>query len=415
MANSAEHRGWVSRLRLGAASAALALVAVLGSATSPLAQAKSFKTLHNFTGGLDGGYPEYGKLAQDKAGNLYGTTYMGGASGYGTVFKVTLRGKETVLHSFTGGADGANPYAGLVLSGNTLYGTTNYGGSGNGKNGHGAVFELDIRTGVETVVYTFTGGADGGYPFAGLVEGSNGNLYGTTWSGGANVYWGTVFEVVPKTKKETVLHSFDESDGADSYSALTLNPAETVLYGGATQGGSGDCFAGCGVVFSLAIKTRSYTVLYEFAGSSDGGYPGGTLALDPGGNLYGATGTDGASGYGTVFEVIPKTREETVLYSFSGGADGAYPDGGVIRDTKGNLYGTAYEGGSGNCTQYGYNGCGVVFKLDTTGAETVLHSFDESDGVNPVCGVTMDSKGRLYGTTLAGGSDGYGVVWEITH
>ena len=411
-------RQWVGipKMRVGTVSAArtLGVVLFLGAVTAPLAQATKFTTLYNFTGGSDGGDPEYGSLVQDKGGSLYGTTYLGGTSGYGTVFKVTLRGTETVLHSFTGGADGANPYAGLVLSGHTLYGTTNYGGSGNGKDGHGVVFELDIKTGVETVLYTFTGGADGGYPFAGLVQDKKGILYGTTWSGGANTYWGTVFEVVPKTKKETVLHSFDESDGADSYSALTLNPTETVLYGAATQGGSGGCYFGCGVVFSLTIKTSTYTVLHRFAGSPDGGYPGGTLALGTSGDLYGATGSGGASGNGAVIKLVPKTKKETVLYSFSGGADGDYPDGSVIRGKKGELYGTTYEGGSGNCTRYGYDGCGVVFKLDTTGEETVLHSFDDSDGVNPVCGVTMDSKGNMYGTTLAGGSHGYGTVWKLT-
>jgi uncharacterized repeat protein (TIGR03803 family) len=388
------------RLRTLSMALAFAIVLLPALAASPSAQAQTYNVLHNFTGGSDGGFPLYGSLVHDKAGNLYGTTYQGGGSSYGTVFKVTKSGKETVLYSFTGGADGGYPYAGLVLSGNALYGT-----AANGGYGYGVVFEVNIKTKSENVLYTFTGGADGAYPFAGLARDKKGNLYGTTNLGGAG--YGTVFEVVPKTKKETVLHSFDYTDGAYPYSGLTLNTTEKMLLGTAAYGGSGTgCSLGCGVVFSLTIKTRTYTVLYNFMGSSDGAYPGGTLALDPKGNLYGTTGGGGSgSGFGTVFEVAPKTKKETVLYSFTGRADGAAPEGGVIRDKKGKLYGTTESGGT-----YGY---GTVFEL-VKGTETVLHSFDYSDGSEPFCGLTMDSKGNLYGTTEEGGSSGFGVVWEIT-
>jgi uncharacterized repeat protein (TIGR03803 family) len=389
---------------------AFAIVLLSALAAAPTAQAKSYKVLYNFTGGSDGGYPDYGSLVEDKAGDLYGTTWEGGSSDhYGTVFKVTSSGTENVLYSFTGGADGGYPVAGLVLSGNTLYGITSYGGNNACYDGYaygcGVAFEVNIKTGTETVLHTFTGGSDGGYPKAGLVQDRKGNLYGTTSDGGANSYFGTVFEVDPKTKKETVLHSFGDNDGDYPTSGLTLDPTEKVLFGTALEGGSN----GAGVVFSLAIRTRTYNVLYNFTGGSDGGGPWGTLALDPEGNLYGTTNSGGASHAGTVFEVVPRTKKETVLYSFKDeGGDGVPPDSGVIRDKKGNLYGTTSYGGD-------EGGEGTVFEVvPNTKTETVLHSFDGSDGELPVCGLIQDSKGNLYGTTYEGGSYGAGVVWEIT-
>jgi uncharacterized repeat protein (TIGR03803 family) len=392
----------------------LAFVLLSALAAAPAAQAQSYKVLYNFTGGSDGG-PPVGSLVQDKAGNLYGTTFLGGDSNYGcadgcgTVFKVTKSGTETVLYRFTGGTDGGFPEAGLILSGNTLYGTTYCGGSGGGSDcdtGNGVVFEVNIKSGAETVLYTFTGAADGANPQAGLVRDKRGNLYGTTEYGGSSNY-GTVFEVVPKSKEETVLHSFDGGDGANPLSGLTLNTTGRALFGTAYGGGS----SGYGVVFSLTIRTGAYTVLHNFTGASDGGNPVGTLALDPKGNLYGTTAYGGdpncgdGDGCGTVFEVVPKSKTETVLYSFTGDPDGDGPVGGVIRDTKGRLYGTTVAGGA-----YGY--CGTVFEL-VKGTETVLHSFDWSDGGYPD-GVVQDSKGNLYGTAREGGSDGWGVVWELT-
>jgi uncharacterized repeat protein (TIGR03803 family) len=388
---------------------AFTMVVLSALAAAPWAEAQTYNVLYNFTGGADGGYPYYGSLVQDKAGNLYGTTGWGGTyDSYGTVFKVTKSGAETVLYSFTGGADGAWPYAGLILSGNTLYGTTEAGGTSTCQNdyGCGVVFQLNIETGAETVLYTFTGSADGANPYAGLVQDKKGHLYGTTYGGGAYGY-GTVFEVAPKTKKETVLHSFDSTDGAYPQSGLTLNTAGEVLFGTAPGGGS----RSWGVVFSLTTNTRTYTVLYNFKGSSDGGVPWGTMALDAKGNLYGTTWYGGdissceSSSCGTVFEVIPKTKKETVLYAFAGVADGGSPLGGVIRDKKDTLYGTTAGGGPGDR--------GVVFEL-VKGTETVLHSFDYKDGSEPLCGVIMDSSGDLFGTTYGGGSGGYGVVWEIT-
>lgn len=381
---------------------AFAILLLLLLAATRSARAQTYSVRYNFVGGELGGYPAYGALIHDKTGNFYGTTTSGGSSNCGTVFEfVPKTGSESVLHSFTCQGDGGYPYAGLVLSGNTLYGTTAAGGSGTcfGSSGCGVVFALNINEKIITGYHDFLGLSDGAVPYAGLVQDKSGNLYGTTNLGGANDK-GTVFKVVPKTMKVTVLHSFTGSDGAYPYSGLTLNSTGTTLYGTTYQGGS----SGNGVVFSLPTKGGTYSTLYNFTGSTDGANPLGTIALDTAGNLYGTTAS-GGSGYGVVFEVVPASGTESVLYAFLGGNDGANPSGGVVRDSSGNLYGTTYYGGA--------NSYGTVFKLATT-TKTVLHSFDSSDGQNPLCSVLLDSKGDLFGSTEMGGSIGYGVVWEIT-
>jgi uncharacterized repeat protein (TIGR03803 family) len=375
---------------------AIALVAALVAAPS---QARTFTVLHSFGEPPDGASPAEGSLVQDNAGNLYGATELGGTWSCGTVFKVVPKtGTETVLYSFTCGADGAYPVSTLSLSGSTLYGTTVWGGSSSGISGNGVVFEVNIRTGTEKVLHTFTGGADGGQPYTGPIL-SSGILYGTTaldGSGGG----GVVYKLVPKSGSLSVLHSLDWSDGASPYS-LTVDKTGEVLYGATYYGGSSGEY---GVVFSLIIKSTVYKVLYNFTGGADGAYPLGDLALDPSGNLYGTTSKGGASGYGTVFKVAPRTGAETVLYNFADGADGGYPFGGVLRSKAGNLYGTTAAGG-----EY----YGTVFEL-VKGKETVLHDFGWSDGAHPWSGVIMDSKGDLFGTTDQGGPWSVGVVWEIT-
>jgi uncharacterized repeat protein (TIGR03803 family) len=320
--------------------------------------------LHTFTGGADGGYPSAG-LIQDAAGNLYGTTGGGGATstcnapyGCGVVFKLSPTGAETVLHSFDG-ADGAGPVAGLVrdAAGN-LYGTTVSGGA----SGNGVVFKLS-PTGAETVLHSFTG-ADGANPYASLVRDTTGNLYGTTYDGGAHG-GGVVFKLSP-TGTETVLHSFTGgADGSLPYAGL-LREAAGNLYGTTAFGGteSGACAGGgCGVVFKLSPCDSGYdfSVFYTFLGGADGGLPSAGLIQDAVGNLYGTTGTV-APGYNVVFKLSP-TGTETVLHTFTGGAEGDVPYAGLIQDEAGNLYGTTRFGGatSGFCGQVG--GCGVVFRL----------------------------------------------------
>jgi uncharacterized repeat protein (TIGR03803 family) len=290
-------------------------------------------------------------LIQDAAGNLYGTTCFAGQAG-GTVFKVDASGNETVLYSFAGGADGACPVGGLVQdpSGN-LYGTTIFGGDC-----CGTVFKLD-PTGKETVLHIFTGGGDGLTPYAGLVRDQAGNLYGTTYIGGDSPNCvpggcGTVFKL-DASGKETVLYSFtDGADGAFPYAALILD-AEGNLYGTTYGGGSMSCYLGCGTVFKLDTNGTE-TVLHCFTGGEDGEYPEGGLIRDPAGNLYGTTYGGGIYGLGTVFE-LDTSGTETVLHTFTGKLDGGYSSAGVIRDSRGNFYGTTQFGGA-----YGH---GAVFGL----------------------------------------------------
>jgi len=393
-------------------------------------QAQTFSVLHTFTGGGDGANPIAGVI-RDASGNLYGTAAQGGAFGYGTVFKLDPKRKETVLHSFAAG-DGMFPEASLIRDreGN-LYGTTYDGGTPEGggcRHGCGTVFRVD-KAGKETVLYAFTGGLEGGNPEAPLIEDAAGDLYGTTFYGGdfscvSPFGCGVVFKL-DATGKETVLYTFTGgSEGATPFGGLVADNLGDV-YGTTENGGAGGCNSECGVVFKVDSGGHE-TSLYLFTGPPDGAYPAGNLVRDQAGNLYGATIDGGIldqdscrdyDGCGTVFKV-DKNGTETVLYRFTGGSDGRAPVAGVIMDRQGNLYGTTIAGGStaGSCRDTG--GCGVVFKLDTTGEQTVLHSFTKGkDGSTPRSSLVMDAAGNLYGTAAYGGSGacpgGCGVVFRI--
>jgi uncharacterized repeat protein (TIGR03803 family) len=385
------------RLKWVSLASAIVLIPVI--VATPSVQAQTETLLHSFRNWPDGANPQAG-LIRDAAGNLYGTTFKGGfkgnsicGDGCGTVFKVSKAGKETVLYRFTG-SDGALPTASLVRdkAGN-LYGTTLDGGVP----GVGTVFKLDA-TGHETVLHSFTGSPDGANPLAGLILDAGGNLYGTTDVGGAKAA-GTVFEV-DTSGKETVLYSFTGgADVGEPWGGVIRDKAGN-LYGTTFGGGT----SGSGTVFKIA-PNGTETVLYSFAGGTDGQFPAAGVIMDGAGNLYGTTkyGGDPSAcngfGCGTVFK-LARNGTETVLYSFSGGADGNAPLAGVIRDAGGNLYGTTNVGGS--------LGFGTVFKLDVSGRETVLHSFagnhgNPRDGALPEGSLIRDRAGHLYGTTSIGG------------
>jgi len=366
--------------------------------------------------------------------------------GCGVVFKVTPEGKETVLYSFckqNNCPDGAWPVAGLVFDqkGN-LYGTTEYGGRPFGKacptdGGCGVVFKLTPK-GKETVLHKFcahTKGdvcTDGAYPSAGLIIDQKGNLYGTTKTGGA-IGGGVVFKLSPEGK-ETVLYSFcaqtNCADGADPEAGLIFDQKGN-LYGTTRWGGAHNSRQGGGVVFKLSPEGKE-TVLYSFCAQTncaDGLQPRAGVVFDRKGNLYGTAGGGaydgcypGGSGCGVVFKLTPENRE-TVLYSFcaQGGddcTDGANPAAGLIFDQKGDLYGTTGGGGDNNNGYCSYGGCGVVFKLTPKGKETVLHGFCAQggcpDGAFPGAGLIFDQKGNLYGTTGNGGTYNRGVVFKLT-
>jgi uncharacterized repeat protein (TIGR03803 family) len=340
-------------------------------------------------------------VIRDHEGNLYGTTngaYSdtggGGTHNAGVVFKLDTSGNQTVLYSFTGGADGSSPN-GLIrdLAGN-LYGTT----SGGGASGAGVVFKVD-PSGNETVLYSFTGGADGGNPDS-VIRDSKGNLYGTTTSGGGAANAGVVFKI-DTSGHETALYTFTGgNDGASPNQNVALDFFGN-FYGTTNNGGT----SGAGVVFKVNPAGQE-TVLYTFTGGADGGNPNG-VTRDSQGNLYGtASSGGGPAGAGVVFKV-DTSGHETVLYTFTGGDDGGFSDAGVVLDRFGNIYGTTNFGGSA--------GLGVVFKLDTSGHETVLHTFTRGPyGNQPfLAGVILDAFGNLYGTTAFNGAGGQGAVYKL--
>jgi uncharacterized repeat protein (TIGR03803 family) len=391
----------------------VALLFIL-AACGQFCSAQTFTVLYSFTGGVDGGNPSEG-LARDVGGNLFGTTYNGGSgsctlngsNGCGTVFKVTADGAETVLLSFGGGSDGAYPWAGLTLDtkGN-LYGTTTSSGLG-----YGVAFKLET-TGTETILHRLAGSRDGATPYAGLAIDRAGDLWGTSTAGGdlacgvRSTGCGTLFKL--RGHKQTILHRFAGApvDGSyPGYGDLLVGNGGS-LYGVTMGGGPSDR----GTVYRLDQNGR-WTLLYSFTGGPDGCVPSGTLATDDEGSLYGTTAACGLQGYGTVYK-LNKAGVLQVLYSFGVGSnDGRSPYGGVIRDRVGNLYGTTLFGGMG-CSSSSQ--CGTVFKLSQTGKITILHMFDSlTDGAAPWGNVIRDAKGNLYGTTNVGGPGGFGTVWKV--
>ena len=287
-------------------------------------------------------------------------------------------------------------------------------------------------SGAESVLYGFKGGyTDGQYPKGGLIERS-GVLYGTTQTGGANLS-GTFFKITP-SGKETMLHSFggvvgSGYDGIYPYASLIYVSANNMFYGTTLYGGTGSCYGGCGTVFSVTPSGKE-TVLHSFAGGQDGSLLAGSL-LYSNGKLYGTTENGGGGGgstcsnssapvgCGTIFS-LSKSGTEKVLYSFTGGSDGAYPGGGLI-NVNGTLYGMAGGGGSGECT----SGCGTIFSLSASGAFDAIHSFHgpPKDGASPWGNLT-NVKGALYGTTDQGGAStacavvsgttGCGTIFRVT-
>jgi len=410
---------------LASATFAIALLCMLMAITSQPAQAQTLTVLHNFTGGADGAYPDAG-LTMDGAGNLYGTTFGGGYS-----------------------------------------------------NSNGSVYKLAHTHGAWTFapLHTFTGGDDGGLPYAGVVFGPDGSLYGATTVGGAHGQ-GTVFNLKPSPHfspnllapwNETVLYSFQGgADGSAPYASVTFDPAGNI-YGTTYAGGSGCSGGGCGTVYRMTPSGGGHwteNVIYSFS-NSDGSIPLSSLTLDNAGNLYGTTVAGGAYGDGTVYELtysqgtgwgqgflhsfdanlggeanpyvglildpsghlfgatadgegglFKLTRSGdswmySLLYGGGGGISACGARGNLIRDGEGNLYGTTYCDGA--------HGDGSVFKLTPINGGwtyTTLYSFTGgSDGYWPSSNLVMDASGNLYGTSSQGGpygNGGYGLVWEIT-
>ena len=334
-------------------------------------------------------------LVLDSSGNLFGTTYAGGANGYGTVFEIAQGSMAiTTLASFDY-SNGAYPSAGLVLdSSGNLFGTTEYGGA----NGSGTVFEIVQGSTAITTLASFDY-SNGATSTAGLVLDSSGNLFGTTVYGGANGY-GTVFEIAQGSTVITTLASFDYSNGAYSQAGLVLDSSGN-LFGTTGAGG----VYGYGTVFEIVQGSMAITTLASFD-YSNGANPIAGLVLDSSGNLFGTTYQGGINDYGTVFEITQGSTVITTLASFDY-SNGAYPYAGLVLDSSGNLFGTTVYGGI-----YGY---GTAFKIvQGSTVITTLFSFDGSNGTYPFGGLILDSSGNLFGTTGSDRVNGAGTVFELS-
>jgi len=423
----AQHFTLNSGSNLRAPLFALMLFLVLATVAMPLAQAQTFSVIHGFSGGEDG-YTPYAGVTIDQGGNLYGTTTEYDADAGGTVYQMKRTGGSWIfkaLSNLTNYGGGWLPYGRPVVGpGGALYVTTFYGGNGFcGEFGCGTVTSLrppqNICRSVScpwtaTTSYSFSGPDGNGPELVDPVFDSAGNMYGSTYEGGAN-YSGNVFQLTRSNGQwtGTSIHDFSGSDGYLPYSSVTLD-AQGNLYGTTWMGGPNND----GVVYRLTHfgSGWTYTMLYGFQGAADGTGPVGGLVLDQAGNLYGATGTGGSGGGGTVYELSPSGGGWTfsLLYSFTATGYDPGPLNTLTLDAAGNLYGATYGGGA-----FGY---GTAFKLthrDGSWTYTDLHDFTSGeDGAKPVGGVTLDASGNLYGTASegAGGpcSGGCGTVWEIT-
>jgi uncharacterized repeat protein (TIGR03803 family) len=394
--------------KLGYAIFVLWATTMMALTTQAPGYAQTFTTLHSFDF-TDGALPRAG-LVQATNGNLYGTTGGGVATSDGTVFKITPGGTLTNLHSFSF-IDGAAPVAGLVQATNgSFYGTTNTGGTGPG--GGGTVFKI-TPNGILTTLYNFCtilpNCTDGAFPTAGLIQATDGSLYGTTEAGGTNVL-GTVFKITPGGTL-TTLHSFCAGACADGQSptAALIQAVDGNFYG-TTQAGGANLG---GTVFKITpggLLTTLYTFCSQ-SGCADGEAPGAGLIQASDGNFYGTTETGGANLGGTVFK-ITAGGSLTTLYSFcsqSGCTDGQFPAAALVQANDGNLYGTTSGGGVNG-------GQGTIFKITLGGTLTTLYNFcsqnECTDGAEPLAALVQDTNGKFYGT--AEGGAGYGVVFSLS-
>lgn len=380
---------------------------------SPSASGWSYSVVYGFPAS-DGHGPDAGPTF-DSVGNLYGTTSSGGSTEMGTVYELSPAGngawKEKLLYTFRGGNDGTSPRSNIVMdSSGNLFGTTTYGGGGSSSTGYGTVFELSPNGAgwKETILHAFqSNGIDGTVPVVGLTRDASGNLFGTTYTGG--VYgFGTVFKMTLSssgTWSESVLYSFTGgADGSQPYAPITIDSAGN-LYGSTIIGGAHST----GAIFILSPKSDgSYaeSVLYSFTGKSDGDDPGGSLTLDAAGNLYGVASQ-------VAFELSPSSSgswTETVLYTFSKGGKGdlSYP-AGLAFDASGNLWGAAGGGGASND-----GGVFELSLSGGKWTESQLIQFSGLVGIGPTGNVIFDGAGNLYGVAYKGGKTGDGVVFEIT-
>ncbi|MGC2477463.1 MAG: choice-of-anchor tandem repeat GloVer-containing protein [Candidatus Sulfotelmatobacter sp.] len=370
------------------------MLAFLGLAVGASAQ---FSVLYNF--GSNSGDPvgpsSSGIIAQGRDGNLYSATCNGGVHDKGAVFKITPAGTMTVLYNFDG-TFGSCPGGGLTLgTDGNFYGTA----GGGGRYDVGTVFKI-TSAGSLIVLHNFVSANEGRDPGAPPVQGTDGNFYGTTLSGGQHAV-GTIYRITP-SGDFTTLHSFSGSDGAVPFAPLVLG-ADGSFYGVTSEGGGTGCSAvGCGVVFKITPPYK-FAVIYSFDGN-DAGYPVGPLIQASDGNFYGT----GSRGPGTVFRLTPKGKF-TVVHTMNN-AEGTNPAAGLVQASDGSGYGAnSYWGSGSNC---GADGCGTFFYLMPNGSFSVLHNFDNTTGATPNVTPFQHTNGILYGDTSAGGTYNEGVFYS---
>ena len=366
----------------------MVLALLTASTFVTVAREQTFELLHSFQN-LDGATPYVG-LMQGTNGNFYGTTFFGGTNNYGTVFKMTTNGALTTLVTFSNTSNGAYPEAALVQgSDGNFYGTTDSGGTG----GAGTLFKM-TATGTLTNLVKFIN-SNGGYPLGRLLQGRDGNFYSTTYYGGTNGV-GIAFKMTTNGALTTLV-TFNTNNGAFPLARLVQGSNDN-FYGTTYQGGTSNL----GTVFQMTTN-GSLTTLVGFNGTN-GANPGAGLIQWSDGNFYGTTRFGGTNNYGTVFKMTTNGTL-TTLASFDYSGNGANPRGGLVQGSDGNFYGTTSQGGA-----YGY---GTVFQMTPAGTLATLVTFDNNNGAFPWDGVVQAADRGFYGTTSAGGTNGYGTIFRI--
>ena len=377
---------------IGAAS-----VFAIAAACAEHALAQSqYNVLHAFPN--PGGIRQSAALVLAADGDFYGTTYAGGSAGLGTIFKVTAGGALTILHSFTGGTDGASPYAALMQAADgNFYGTTLRGGTSD----FGTIFRM-TPAGTVTILHQFAGGQDGAHPYSPLIQTPDGTFYGTTPYGGG-FSRGTIFTMTPAGV--VAIHVAIKGPVYETRPfAGLLHATDGSFYGVSTFGG---LFGNRGSLFRMAATGGGIADLHNFSGAADGEFPYAEVIQGTDGNLYGTTSAGGAFGKGVVFK---SSRDSpgifTLLHEFTGGADGGHPSGPLLQGPDGSFYGTAAAGGASSF--------GVVYRVSPAGLFTPIHAFDGADGSCPCSAVVRGADGSFYGTTYSGGAVNAGVIFRVT-